>query len=119
MALFIESMILARRTDFLSSLSIRPYSILASRYRSQISFLKMPISIVSTLASKVPCRLGLSCSGSGSTNIPNNELAAASTQISTLFLLIQVVGRITRVLAKLGSQIEALVIPCISFPFGS
>ena len=118
-ALSMVLMILARRIDFSSSVSIRPYNILASKYRSQISFLKIPITIFSTLASNEPCLFGLSCSGSGSRYIPNSELAAASTQSSTSFLLIQLFGSITRVLTKLGSQIDAFVIPCISLPFGS
>ena len=51
--------------------------------------------------------------------MPNNELAAVSTQSSISSFLKQVFGRITRVLTKFWSQIDAFVIPCISFPFGS
>ena len=67
--------------------------------------------MVSTFALNQPCRFGLSSSGSESVKTPNNEFAAASTHSSMFSSPEHDSINGTLVLAKLGSQIDAFVIP--------
>ncbi len=95
---------------------MRPDKILTSKYKCHSFISNMPNFMDSTFASNQPCLVGLSSSGSGSVNTPNSEFAAASTHISIFSLPSHGVRSDTLVLAKFGSHIEPLVIPCSATP---